>query len=106
MKVLRDYQIELKKKCLADLELDNDRKVEVVLGMAPNGGKTTVSISLTKDALDSGKAKKVLVLAHGTTVLRTQYFEKLKEENPDFTFKIIDPKNKDTDAPNLSLIHI
>ena len=98
MKTLRTYQVDLKGKCLADLELDNKSRKEVVLGMCPNAGKTTTSISLIKEALDSGKVKKVLVLAHGTTVLRTQYFEKLKEETPDFTFKIIDPKNKDTDA--------
>ena len=98
MKVLRPYQIELRDLSLNDLELDNDLKREVVLGMCPNAGKTTTSISLIKEALDSGKVKKVLVLAHGTTVLRTQYFEKLKEETPDFTFNIIDPKNKDTDA--------
>ena len=67
--ILRDYQIPA-----ANFVLDNDISV---LGLAPNGGKTEISIyALTELILKTPKLS-VLVLTHSTNVLKTNYTERL-----------------------------
>lgn len=94
MKQLRPYQQEIIKgikECRGDFK-------EIVMAMCPNAGKTYTTIKLLEDFLDSGYCKKVLILAHGTTVLRTQFFEALVENEPTFSFCEFSPENKDLSA--------
>lgn len=92
---LRDYQ----SKMLSDILEDVDSGVKrIVMAMCPNAGKTYTSIRLIEELLSSKRSKKVLVLAHGTSILRTQYYSSLVEYSPSFSFKQLDPDNKDTDA--------
>lgn len=95
MKQLRDYQSNI----LNDIKADIDAGVErIVMAMCPNSGKTFTSIKLMEDLLSSGTSKKILVLAHGTTVLRSQFYDSLETEKPSFTYKQITPQARSTKA--------
>lgn len=94
MKELRKYQIEIKNQ----IKQDFNSHFEVVMAMCPNAGKTLTTIKLMEELIQEGKVKKILVLAHGTTVLRSQFYNNLVEEEPNFTFKELSPENKDIDA--------
>ena len=72
---LRDYQIKMKD----DIKKDMKTHKEIVMAMCPNSGKTITSIKLLEELINENKIKKALVLTHGTTVLRKQYFEELKK---------------------------
>lgn len=67
---LRDYQ----KRSMAEvMELFQTNK-EVVLAMCPGGGKTATSLKIAEQTKG-----KVLVLAHGTTVIRRQWKQRIKD---------------------------
>jgi len=63
----------------------------VILAAAPGGGKTLMSICyLDTQYLKQNPDHRVLILTHGTTVLRTQYHDELIKNNPDFTFDLVE----------------
>lgn len=76
--VLRGYQVPA-----AKFALDNDM---VVLGMAPNGGKTEVSIDVLVNFLKLYPNAKVLILTHSTNVLKDNYTTRLDNLEIDFSF--------------------
>lgn len=57
-----------------------DKEPITVLAACPSAGKTVISIYSIEEYLHDNPNHKVLVLAHGTTVLRTQYHDVLEEE--------------------------
>ncbi len=92
MKELREYQ----SKILEDIREDVIDKVEnIVMAMCPNAGKTFTTIKLIERLLSEGHVKKVLVLAHGTTVLRDQFYTSMVENKPSFTISSVTPESKD-----------
>jgi superfamily II DNA or RNA helicase len=56
-----------------------------VLAACPSAGKTIMAIHCIEDFLQKNPDSKVIVLAHGTTILRTQFHDVLEEIKPDFT---------------------
>jgi superfamily II DNA or RNA helicase len=69
-----------------------------ILAACPSAGKTSMSIAYIEFYLAINPNAKILVLTHGTTVLRTQYFQEIKKLNVSFTYKEIQPKQKDFNA--------
>jgi len=57
-----------------------------VLGLAPNAGKTEISIDILQRYLKINQKAKALVLTHSTTVLRSNYMDRLNEVNVNFTY--------------------
>jgi len=81
-----DFQVNIVSERI-DNEFDNSNVV--VLAAAPSGGKTLMSICyLDTQYLKDNPNHRVLILTHGTTVLRTQYHDELIKNNPDFTFDV------------------
>jgi superfamily II DNA or RNA helicase len=83
LKVL-DYQ----QKGIADVQQSMlDREI-TVLAAAPTAGKTLMSICILEEYLRENPTHKVLVLAHGTTLLKNQYIDDLNEYKPEFSFDV------------------
>ena len=61
-----------------------------VLAACPSAGKTIMSIYCIDKFIRENPKAKVLVLTHGTTVLRTQFNEVLHEVHPGFTFNLVE----------------
>jgi superfamily II DNA or RNA helicase len=76
-----------------------------VLAACPSAGKTIMAIHCIEDFLQKNPNSKVIVLAHGTTVLRTQFHDVLEEIKPDFTYKLADNFSEydETKAVNVCL---
>jgi|TARA_R110000851_G_scaffold848_2_gene2861 hypothetical protein len=88
--ILRGYQ---------EPAVDHIMKTPIcVLAIAPNGGKTEISIEVISLYLRKHPTTKVLILTHSTNVLKDNYYDRLEDLNLDFTY------SKDFD-PNTS-VHI
>ena len=76
-----------------------------VLAACPSAGKTIMAIHCIEDFLLKNPNSKVIVLAHGTTILRTQFHDVLEEIKPDFTYKLADNFSEydETKAVNVCL---
>lgn len=83
---LYGYQQVIVNKSCSDML---DTETPTVLAACPGAGKTAMSIQLIEMYLTKNPKAKVLVLTHGTTVLREQYIQTLKDETPNFTYKMI-----------------
>ena len=79
-----DYQIDILENKLPNSLAEN--KKPTVLAACPSAGKTLISIAFLEAYLKANPGHRVLVLTHGTTVLRSQYHGVLKENKPDFSF--------------------
>lgn len=51
---------------------------EVVLGACPSSGKTTMAIDIIKNTVENNPTARVLILAHATNILKTQWGDRLK----------------------------
>jgi len=73
-------------------KVDNAFKLkdEAVLAAAPSAGKTLMSICYIDNYLKDHSNHRVLVLTHGTTTLRTQYYEEVIKCNPQFTYRNVE----------------
>jgi superfamily II DNA or RNA helicase len=60
-----------------------------ILASAPGSGKTMMSIYIIEKYLEANPNHKVLVLAHGTTVLREQFYKDIVELNPNFSSNLV-----------------
>ena len=85
LKVL-NYQSEVLDKIKASMTYNSIS----VLAACPSAGKTIMSIYCIEDYLTEHPLAKVLVLTHGTTVLRTQYNEVLDEVKPGFKYNLVE----------------
>lgn len=63
-----------------------DNNQITLLGAAIRSGKTNMSINVIDKIVKEYPKTKVLVLAHGQTVLRSQFFKRLESLNSDFNF--------------------
>jgi superfamily II DNA or RNA helicase len=63
----------------------NERDI-TVLAASPSAGKTLMTIFVIEEYIKLNPNTKVLVLAHGTTILRSQFHDVLVEYKPNFTF--------------------
>jgi len=61
-----------------------------VLAAAPSAGKTIMAINIIDNYLLNNPNHRVLVLTHGTTILRTQFHDVLEEIKPDFTYNLVE----------------
>ena len=72
---LRDYQQDV-----ADEVIDSyGSGKHFVLGACPNSGKTRTTIDIIISLVESGKAKRVLVLTHGTNVIKHNFMGDCEE---------------------------
>jgi len=80
------YQSHSAKKILKDVL--NPHNEASILAATPGSGKTTISQIVISDYIKKYPNARVLVLAHGQTLLKNQYLDSLKEPNVkiDFTF--------------------
>ncbi len=78
--------IAYQQKAIVDIKQSMFDREITVLAASPSAGKTLMSIKVIEDYLKVNPNAKVLVLTHGTTILRTQFFNVLKESKPDFTY--------------------
>jgi superfamily II DNA or RNA helicase len=62
-----------------------NQELPTVFAACPSAGKTLMSICMIDTILKDNPNFRVLVLAHGTNVLRSQYAEEVAGANPDFT---------------------
>lgn len=74
---LRPYQERLVSAVMDDVAAGVP---EIVLAAAPGAGKTEMSFGIIRRALAQGLAARLLVLAHGTTVLRRQFADRARAE--------------------------
>ena len=74
-----------------------------ILAACPSAGKTIMSIYCIEDYLSKHPNAKVLVLTHGTTILRTQYNEVLDEVQPGFSYNLVE---KFTDFSHNSQVNV
>jgi len=61
-----------------------------VLAACPSAGKTLMTIYMMEEWLHQNPNSKIMVLAHGTTILRTQFHDVLKETKPNFTYNLVE----------------
>ena len=73
---LRDYQIQKINEVAATFK---EGKQIPVLAMCPGAGKTVTSLEIIKRFIEKNKNSRVLVLTHGTTVLRNQYYNTMSD---------------------------
>ena len=62
----------------------------VILAACPSAGKTLMTINIVENYLLNNPTYKVLVLTHGTTILRTQFHDVLEIVKPDFTYTLVE----------------
>lgn len=84
LKVLK-YQSEVLQK----IEKSMQKQEITVLAACPSAGKTIMSIYCIENYLIEHPLAKVLVLTHGTTVLRTQFHDVLEETKPAYTYNLV-----------------
>ena len=85
LKVLK-YQSEV----LAKIKASMSKQEITILAACPSAGKTIMSIYTIEDYLNEHPNHRVLVLTHGTTILRTQFCEVLDETQPSFTYNLVE----------------
>jgi len=61
-----------------------------VLAACPSAGKTLMTIYMIEEYLNENPTHKVMVLAHGTTILRTQFHDVLVENKPKFSYNLVE----------------
>lgn len=98
LKVL-NYQSDAIKKVQESL----DTYDKTLLAACPSAGKTLMSIYIIEEYLIKNPTHKIIVLTHGTTVLRTQFHDTLEEYKPDFTYELIE-KSSDYNNTNASVV--
>jgi superfamily II DNA or RNA helicase len=63
-----------------------------VFAACPNAGKTLMSTCMMDTLIQDNPNMRILVLAHGTTVLRKQFAEEIRKANPSFTVCEVESK--------------
>lgn len=76
--VLRGYQVPA-----SEFAMNNDI---TILGVAPNGGKTEISIDVLVKVLQINPSYKVLILTHSTNVLKDNYTNRLDNLDTTLTY--------------------
>ena len=71
--------------------LHNRRTSRVVLAAATGSGKTEMSIMIIENFLRTHRGSRVLVIAHHTNIIKSNFFDRLCEVNPNFSFSTTNP---------------
>ena len=87
----RKYQIESLQK--TDQKIKSE-SLPTVLATCPGGGKTLISICYIDYYLQQNPEARVLVLTHGTAILRSQYVQNIQEYEPNFSYQLLTKTNK------------
>lgn len=91
---LLNYQTEVLNKVKESLQSQE----VTVLAACPSAGKTIMVINVIEDYLAKYPSHKVLVLAHGTTILRTQFHDNLvllySRIKSDFKYNLVEKYNQ------------
>lgn len=69
-----------------------------ILAACPSAGKTLMTIAFIDQFFQANPDAKILVLPHGTNVLKTQFYGEITKANVSFTYKMITKKEKNFDA--------
>lgn len=85
LKVL-NYQSDVLRKIKANMQ----KQDVTILAACPSAGKTIMAIYCIEDYLIEHPSAKVLVLTHGTTILRTQFNDVLNEVHPGFSYNMVE----------------
>jgi superfamily II DNA or RNA helicase len=91
-----DYQTRVITECINSL---NTQELPVVMGATPSAGKTVMSIYIANHYINQGL--KVLVLTHGTTVIRNNYAGSMMSLKNDFKYQIFEAGNTIQDVDML-----
>ena len=83
-----DYQLDILENKLPQSLAENQKPT--VLAACPSAGKTLMSIAFIEAYLKDNPKHRVLVLTHGTTILRSQYYDVLIKTGPGFSFSNIE----------------
>lgn len=83
--LLRNYQIPA-----SEFAINNDI---TILGVAPNGGKTEISIDVLIKIIELNPTYKVLILTHSTNVLKDNYTNRLDNIDTTLTYSTTFDKN-------------
>ena len=81
-----DYQ----QKAIANVQDSIGKQEVTILAACPSAGKTIMTINVIENYLLNNPTYKVLVLTHGTTILRTQFHDVLEIVKPDFTYNLVE----------------
>lgn len=79
---------------ISKVQMSMEEREITVLAAAPSAGKTLMTIYIIEEYIKQNPQKKIMVLAHGTTVLRTQFHDVLEEIKPDFTYNLVEKFNQ------------
>ena len=93
-------------EAIAKVQESLEQREITVLAACPSAGKTLMTIYMMEEWLRQNPNHKIMVLAHGTTILRTQFHDVLEENKPDFTYALIesyDDYKKSTASVNICL---
>lgn len=71
--------LKYQQNALADIEASMDKREITVLAATPTAGKTAMSINVIEEFLENKSDAKILALTHGTSVLRTQYYDDIDD---------------------------
>jgi superfamily II DNA or RNA helicase len=82
------------------------QELPTVFAACPSAGKTLMSICMIDTILKDNPNFRVLVLAHGTNVLRSQYYEEIVSANPSFTHCEITSKKEMDDCDGQVVVTI
>lgn len=82
MKTLYKYQEALVRDILKELSAPSSK---TVLAASPGAGKTFMTIEVLNRLLQKRPNLKILILAHGTKILRGQFFNEIIKHNTNFT---------------------
>ena len=70
----------------------------VVLGATPGSGKTEMAIEVARRWFEHNPGDKALILTHGQTVLRQQFYRRIAASPRIFTFTALGEENEDSSA--------
>lgn len=77
-------------EAIAKVQESLEQREITVLAACPSAGKTLMTIYMMEEWLRQNPNYKIMVLAHGTTILRTQFHDVLKEVKPNFTYNLVE----------------
>jgi superfamily II DNA or RNA helicase len=77
-------------EAIAKVQESLEQREITVLAACPSAGKTLMTIYMMEEWLRQNPNSKIMVLAHGTTILRTQFHDVLKETRPNFTYNLVE----------------
>lgn len=73
-------------------------RIPTVLAACPSAGKTSMAIAYVEFYLDANPKAKVLILTHGTKILRSQFLKDIEKSSVSFSRLAVEPKQRTFDA--------